>query len=127
MKRLLLVLACAVVVAAAPVDAHHSFAAYYYENQSITVEGELIQFEYKSPHAWVRIQGKDERGETQTFSAEWSNPNRLKQQGVTKDTFKPGDRLILTGSPGRNPENHQLHLKSIQRPSDGWRWGGGRR
>jgi hypothetical protein len=110
-----------------PAYGHHSFAAYYFEDQSISVEGELVEFEYRSPHAWVHIMAQDGEGQIRRVSAEWANPNRLRQQGIAKDTLKPGDRLILRGSPGRNASENRLHLKGIERPADGWRWGGGRR
>ena len=79
------------------------------------MEGEVVQFDYINPHAWVHLMAKDENGELQRFSAEWSNPNRLKQQGLTAESIKPGDQVIITGSPGRNPADRRLHLKSIVR------------
>jgi len=107
--------------------AHHSFAADYFEDQSITVSGELVQFEYRAPHAWVHVRGLDEQNRAQTYSAEWANPTRLGRENVTKETLRPGDMLVLTGSPGRNANDRKLHLKRIERPSDGWRWEGFRR
>jgi hypothetical protein len=67
---------------------------------------------------------QDETGALVKFSAEWASPSRLQQPGVTAETFKPGDRLIITGAPGRNPAERRLHLKTIERPADGWRWPG---
>ena len=67
---------------------------------------------------------EDENGQTQRFSAEWSNTNRLRRQGITRDTLKTGDHVIITGSPGRNPREHTLHLKSFERPADGFEWRG---
>ena len=107
--------------------AHHSFAADYFEDQSITVSGELVQFEYRAPHAWVHVRGLDEESRVQTYSAEWANPSRLGRDNVTKETLRPGDMLVLTGSPGRNAKDRKLHLKRIERPADGWRWEGFRR
>jgi hypothetical protein len=128
MKAALLTLVVGVVALRAPVVAHHSFAAHYFEEQTVSVEGELVEFEYRAPHAWVRLMAPDEKGVLQQFAAEWANPSRLSQLGVTKETLKPGDRIIVTGSPGRNPAERRIHLKSIQRPADGWAWkrGGGR-
>ena len=103
-----------------PANAHHSFAAQYFEEQTVRIEGELVRFEYASPHAWVYIVVKDENGQAQQFSAEWSNPRRLKGAGVTKETLKPGDIVVVTGSPGRNPADRRVHVKRIERPADGW-------
>jgi hypothetical protein len=47
---------------------------------------------------------------------------------MSRDTLKPGDRLIVTGSPSRDPSAYRMHLKRIERPADGWTWiGGGQR
>lgn len=122
MRRILLVLLGA-AVAGSPIYAHHSFAAYYDESQIVSIEGQLLQFEYRNPHVVMVIAVKDERGLVQTFTAEWRGINRLKGEGVTATTFKPGDYLILSGSPGRRAAERRLHLKGIQRPVDGWQWG----
>jgi len=123
-NRFMMALLLAVVAPGAAVSGHHSFSAYYFEDQSMSVEGELVMFEYRSPHAWVHIMVKDESGSPQKFSAEWASPTRLNQRGVTQETLKPGDWVVIAGSPGRIPAERRLHLKSIQRPSDGWSWWG---
>ena len=124
MRAALLILLIGVGAFRAPVIAHHSFPAHYFEDQSVSIEGELVEFEYRAPHAWVRVMAPDEKGVLQQFSAEWANPSRLTQLGVTKETLKPGDRLVVTGSPGRNAAERRIHLKSIRRPADGWAWAG---
>jgi hypothetical protein len=86
------------------------------------VTGTIVEFDYRAPHAWIKISGRDEAGQNQIFSAEWSNPNRLARDGVSKTTLKIGDVVVIAGSPGRNPDDHRLHLKAIQRPADGWEW-----
>ena len=127
MKHLSLTLVVALLCAGS-VYAHHSFSSFYQERESVSIEGDLVSFEYKAPHAWVHIMAKDETGQMQKFSAEWQNPRRLKEMGIQPETFKPGERYTLTGSPGRNPADHLLHLKVIQRVADGKKWGnGGRR
>src|SRR5882672_2087229 len=90
------------VFAAAPAYAHHSFARAYYENQSISISGELVAFEFRSPHAWVQVMVPDQNGQFQKYSAEWFNPSRLSKMDITKDTLKLGDHVVITGSPSRN-------------------------
>ena len=119
---MLLALWLAASTAVVPLSAHHSFGADYLENQNVSIEGDVIAFEFKSPHAWLYLLVVEESGKPQKFSVEWSNPARLKQAGFSADSFKPGDRLIITGSPGRDPAERRIHLRTIQRPSDGWRW-----
>ena len=126
MKRSCLVLALAALVCQVPAHGHHSFGAFYFEDESISIEGEMVEFEYRNPHAWVHVLVRDGLGEMRKYGAEWSNPNRLGQQGITKETLKPGDRLIVTGSPARSATEYKLHLKRVERPADGWKWTGGR-
>ena len=111
----------------ATTKAHHSFAAEYFEDKTMTVNGQLVQFDYRAPHAWVHVRAVDERNREQIYAAEWANPRRLTRDNVTKETLRPGDMLILTGSPSRDPQNYRLHLKRVERPSDGWKWEGFRR
>ena len=126
MNRALLVPLLGAAIIAASAQAHHSFAAYYFESQSIKVEGEIVQFEYRAPHAWVHVQGRDAEGNEHTYAAEWANPSRLSRDNITKDTLAPGDVVAITGSPSRNAAEHRLHLKAIRRPSDGWSWSAAR-
>ena len=125
MKQVML-LGIAVAAVAGSAYAHHSFAQYYFEDRSVTIEGELVRFDYQNPHAWVHIDTKDEQGGTRQYSAEWANPNRLTRDNITKDTLKAGDHVIVSGSPGRKADEYKMHLKRIQRPADGWVWPAGR-
>jgi hypothetical protein len=117
----------ALVLLSAPASGHHSFSAYYFEEQSITVEGDVAEFNYTAPHAWVYVMAADATGATRKFSAEWANPNRLARDGITRETLRAGDRVRITGSPGRKTTEYKIHLKRIVRAADGWEWRGGRR
>ena len=133
MKPALFLLAALMLVAAMPVSAHHSFAASYFEEQKITVEGKVTAFLYRNPHSYVELESTDEHGVATKWVAEWFGSGRLSRVGVDPDTFKPGEQVIITGAPGRDANDHRVHLKTIVRPSDGFkfdqvqRYGGGRR
>ena len=88
--------------------------------------GDVDAFEYRNPHAWVHFMAPDSTGEMRRYGAEWAGPGRLAREGITKDTLKPGDRVVITGSPGRVEGEFKMHLKGIERPADGWSWRGGR-
>jgi hypothetical protein len=122
MRRWILALALVTVPSAGSVLAHHSFSAHYFEDQSTSIEGEVAEFAYRSPHAWVYVTTKGPAGAPVRVGAEWASPDRLMRAGITKDTIKPGDVVIITGSPGRNPAEFAIHLKGIERPADGWSW-----
>ena len=123
-SAMILTLALAAVAVGTPASAHHSFAAHYLEDERVSVEGDLVQLDYRSPHSWVYVNAKDQAGVVRRVSAEWASAPRLKQGGVTEETLRVGDRLVISGSPSRDPNDYRMHLKSILRPSDGWQWSG---
>ena len=108
--------------------AHHSFAATYFEDKKVTVEGDLVQFLYRNPHSFVHVEVKESNGEMTRWAVEWGAGGQLGRQGVTRETLKPGDHVIVVGNPGRNPEDHRLRMVNITRPAANgqpeWKWGG---
>src|SRR2546422_7693956 len=75
------VLGLTLVLAATAAYAHHSFARDYAEEKLISLEGDVVSFEYRSPHAWVYFTANDATGVPRKFGAEWANPRRLEQHG----------------------------------------------
>ena len=126
MKRTLiaLVITAGAIVSGGRALAHHSFAATYFEDKTQKVEGNLVQFLYRNPHSFVHVEGPDEKGVMQRWAIEWGAGGQLGRQGVTRETLKPGDHVVIVGNPGRNPDDHRLRMVNITRPSDGWKWGG---
>src|SRR4029434_1565979 len=102
--------------------AHHSFGATYVENKQLSIEGELVQFVYRNPHALLEVRAHDANRQTQRWTVEWEAMGQLDHQGVTSMTLKPGDRVIITGNPGKNAADHWLRAQTIVRPKDGWKW-----
>ena len=49
-------------MAVAPAYAHHSFAATYFEDKTVTVDGKLVQFMFRNPHSFVHVEAPDEKG-----------------------------------------------------------------
>ena len=126
MKRamLALVIAAAAVVSGGRAYAHHSFAATYFEDKTEKIEGKLVQFLFRNPHSFVQVESEDDKGQVIRWAVEWGAGGQLGRQGVTRDTLKPGDHVIIVGNPGRNPEDHRIRMRSIKRPSDGFGWSG---
>jgi hypothetical protein len=112
------------LLAAPPVFAHHSFAATYFENQSATIQGTLVEFVCRNPHSFVTVDAPDPTTHAVVrWTIEWASSKRLEREGVNPNTLKPGDQVTILGHPGRIPEEHRLHMWGISRPSDGWKWG----
>ena len=123
-SKLLSVLAAAALFCAARTHAHHSFAATYYVDQVITIKGVVTEFLYRNPHSFLKVQAPDDKGQMQIWAVEWAGGVQLSQANVAKDTLKPGDQVVVSGNPGRNPAEHRIRIKSISRAADGFKWEG---
>ena len=123
-RNLCLLLLAGAVVSAVPLLAHHSFAATYFDDKTQTIEGNLVQFVFRNPHSFVHVEAPDDKGQLIRWAVEWGSGQQLSGQGVAGDTLRFGDHVVVTGSPGRNPEDHRMRMRSIVRPKDGWKWTG---
>jgi hypothetical protein len=120
----LLLLATVVAVVAVRLLAHHSFAATYQEDKQQTIEGDLVQFVFRNPHSFVHVEVGDQGIEKTRWAVEWASGSSLNGQGITRETLKFGDHVVIVGQPGRNEEDHRMRMRSINRPKDGWKWSG---
>jgi hypothetical protein len=124
MKRYLVVLlAAAACLAGAQAYAHHSFAATYLEDKTVTIEGDLVQFLFRNPHSWVHVNVKGKDGTVVRYAVEWGGTNQLGNQGVNRDTLKIGDHVVISGNPARNAKQNQVLMRSLHRTRDGFGWG----
>ena len=120
-----LLLVGAVVVAVLPTSAHHSFAAGYFEDKIQRIEGDIAVVMFRNPHSWIHVDAKDEAsGKVERFSIEWGSGAQLTQQGVSRNTLKAGDHVVVVGNPGRTAAERRMRMRQIERPADGWKWGG---
>ena len=121
---LLIAAAMLISISGSQLSAHHSFAATYFEDKQEKVEGDLVQFLFRNPHSFVHLEVKEPNGQLVRYAVEWGGGGQLGRQGVTRDTLKVGDHVVIIGNPGRNPEDHRLRMIRLQRPADGYTWGG---
>src|SRR5579863_9404829 len=122
--KLLVFIFAGMTVLGVRAHAHHSFAGTYLGDQRITIEADVLKFLYRNPHSFLELETKDATGKPITWAAEWGAAAQLANAGVQRDSLRPGDHVIAVGSPGRNPEDHRLHMSEVTRPSDGWSWKG---
>ena len=62
MKHRYLVAVAAGALLSGAAYAHHSFTATYDESKTVKIEGELVQFMFRNPHAWMHVMAPDENG-----------------------------------------------------------------
>jgi hypothetical protein len=90
----------ALVMAAAPLVAHHSAAAEY-ESKVTTITGIATRFEWMNPHVWIYLDVKDASGGVVHVKCEGSAPNGLVSNGWSRDAIQPGDRITIQGNPAK--------------------------
>jgi hypothetical protein len=94
-----------IVAAAAPVFAHHSFAAEFDANKSINLTGSLTKLDWINPHARLYIDVKGPDGKVVNWEIELGPPAILLRNGWTKNSVKAGDMLIVSGSLAKDGTN----------------------
>ena len=102
---------------------HHSLSATYDQEREITLEGRLVRFMFRNPHAFVHVEASDADGNLQRWAVEWGGATQLSGQGITRSTFKVGDEVIVTGNPSRNSTDYKVKMNTLFRTSDGFGWG----
>jgi len=112
MRDRVLFAACAVVLTAAPLAAHHSAAAEYDLSTSVTVQGTITKVEWTNPHIYFYVDVKGANGEVVNWAIAGASPTQLYRDGFKKDSLKVGDSVIVVGFPARKVE-HLADMKSV--------------
>jgi len=86
--------ALSLLAACGPLFAHHGNASYD-TSKTVTVKGTVTEYVWSNPHVILMVDAKDNSGNTLHWIIEAQNP--LSQTGVgwTKNTFKPGDEVLV--------------------------------
>jgi hypothetical protein len=96
----------AVLIAAAPAFAHHSFAAEYDGEKPITLKGVVTKVEWENPHMHFYLNVTDDKGKVEEWKFEGFPPNMLVRQGWRRDvTLKQGDTVTVFAWKARNGAN----------------------
>ena len=137
-RRVVIALATAVGIWAAPFSAHahHSYGAFFDLCRSVTIEGRVENIQWKDPHVWINLTTD---GGT-AYRVEWTSLRGLSNRGITAESLKAGDRVVVTGSPMKDPASIKdpavkalmpdpasastvvSALTQIRRVSDSWSW-----
>jgi hypothetical protein len=97
---LTLTLAAAVaslVIWAAPLIAHHSFAAEFDDKKPITLVGTITKMAWTNPHSWLYIDVKDEKGNVVSWNVEFGSPNSLYRRGWRRTDLPVGAVVTVQG------------------------------
>jgi hypothetical protein len=84
-----------------PLFAHHGGASYD-TSKTVTVKGTVTDYIWANPHVFVKLDVKDDSGNTVHWIVEAQNPVSMMQIGWSKNTFKPGDEVEIDAMPAKN-------------------------
>ena len=118
MKRWIFHCLAGVAVSVASVHAHHSISGAYDTNRQVNLQGVVNEFHFVNPHPFVTLDVTDNGRNREQWRLEMDNRSELSDVGMTKESFRPGDRIIVTGHP-----RHLSKTKSLRpqtRSSSRW-------
>jgi hypothetical protein len=94
-------LAVGVLIVSVPLFAHHGNASYD-TTKTVTVKGTVTDYVWANPHVFVKLDAKDDSGNTAHWIVEGQNPVSMMAIGWTKNTFKPGDEVEIDAMQAKN-------------------------
>lgn len=89
------------ITAAPSLLAHHSVGAEFDVESTVSLEGTVTKVEWFNPHIWVYLDVESSDGSSAEYQCEGSSPNSLRRRGWTRDSLRPGDRVMITGLQAR--------------------------
>src|SRR5438552_19102867 len=81
---------------------HHSFAAEFDSAKPVELKGSVTRLDWVNPHAWSYVDVKDQVGNMVSWACELGSPNLLLRNGWRRDSLKPGDAVVITGSQAKD-------------------------
>jgi hypothetical protein len=105
--RLLRVCAAAILlIKAAPLSAHHAFAAEFDIKRPIKLRGTVSRMDWVNPHSWIHLDVKDADGKIVEWMIEGGSPNALLRLGFNKSALPAGSEIVVEGFQARDGSNH---------------------
>jgi hypothetical protein len=112
-------LAYGLLLASVSAEAHHSISGMYDTRRDVRIDGVVTRFDFVNPHPFVTVEVRETDRPPQLWQIELDDRGELGDIGMTAQTLRPGDRVIVVGSPARREAN-RLYLDRLDRPADGY-------
>jgi len=84
-----------------PLFAHHGTAGVYDFTVRITTKATVTEYIWHNPHVQIYFSLKNDKGDEQTWGVETVSPGNALANGWTKNSFKPGDQLLVSFVPAK--------------------------
>jgi len=103
--RLVSTVAIALLAAALPGYAHHSFSAQFDSKKPLKMTGTVTKVEWQNPHSWFYLDVKGDDGKVTNWGWELASPNLLLRRGWTPKTLEAGAVVTVEGFQALNGSN----------------------
>jgi len=90
-----------VCFASTPAIAHHSTSAEFDTSKTVTITGTICSAEFSNPHSYVYVHVRLPKDQTETWKLEMLGASRMTDQGVPRETFKPGESITIQAYPSK--------------------------
>jgi hypothetical protein len=107
-RSLITVVGLMITVGVVTTSAHHSWNTVFSEDKPLVLRGTISKVELVNPHAWIWIDVKGTDGAITKWGVEGGPPNGLIRNGITKDSLKIGEELIVHGYGARDETTFQV-------------------
>jgi hypothetical protein len=104
-KLAVVIVVAGLLLNAAPMFAHHAFAAEFDAKKPVKLRGTVTKMEWINPHAWIHIDVKDPDGKVVQWMIEAGTPNTLFRRGFTKNSLAPGTEIFVDGYQSKDGSN----------------------
>jgi len=101
------------LIAAAPLSAHHGRGATYDMKKKITLKGTVARVDWRNPHVVIFMDMKDETGKVVTWGFENAGVSQLAQEGYNRNTLKVGQEITAVVNPAANGAPTAIVVKVI--------------
>ena len=107
-------LAAAMLLAGAPLLAHHSVPVNFDQSREVTIVGVITEIRWINPHSRFRLDVRQEDGTRLEWLVEMGAINTMKRAGFPTDRFAVGDPVTIIGNPGRRDRVVLLRTAVLQ-------------